>query len=149
MARFLFRLKTLLRVREATRDERRGQLAEAYRVDEQLAATRDALQQEAAGQKRRYGESLGGEIDVDQLVSMHRYELVLRAEIHATDEQRKTLAVEIERRRKALVAAETEVKVLEKLRETQHVRHRAGEALAEMKELDEVAGRTAGKEVAG
>ena len=146
MPRFKFRLSTLLRVREATRDDRRGQLAEAYRIDAYLVAQREALVDEAATEKRRYGESLGGAIDVDRLVAMHRYELVLRSEIHSLDEQRRNVAAEIERRRLALVAAETEVKVLEKLREKQHERQRAAEALAELKVLDEVAGRTAGKE---
>jgi len=38
MPKFQFRLATLLRLREATRDERRGRLAEAYRVDEVVEA---------------------------------------------------------------------------------------------------------------
>jgi len=36
MSKFKFRMATLLRLRETTRDQRRGELAEAYRVDEVL-----------------------------------------------------------------------------------------------------------------
>ena len=36
MARFKFQLATLLRLREATRDERRAELAEAFRADDVL-----------------------------------------------------------------------------------------------------------------
>ena len=146
MAKFKFRLATPLRVREAARDERRIQLAEVYRLDGMLADRRQSLDAELAGQKTLYGGLLGGELDVDRLLNLHRYELVLRAEIRSIDEQRAAVAVEIERRRQVLMAAETEVRTMEKLRERQHERHRQQEALAEMKTLDEVASRAAQKE---
>jgi len=146
MSKFKFRLATPLRVREAARDERRMQLAEVYRLDAMLADRRQSLDVELAGQKSVYGGSLGGELDVDRLLNLHRYELVLRAEIRSIDEQRAAVATEIERRRQALLAAETEVRAMEKLRERQHDRHRQQEALVEMKMLDEVASRAAQKE---
>ena len=37
MTKFKFRLATLLKLREAARDERRGQLAQAYQADEIIA----------------------------------------------------------------------------------------------------------------
>ncbi len=37
MARFRFPLATVLKLREATRDERRGQLAEAYQAEKNCA----------------------------------------------------------------------------------------------------------------
>jgi len=51
------------------------------------------------------------------------------------------LAEEIERRRQALVAADREVRLLEKFREKLQLRHRQEEAVADMKELDDLAGR--------
>jgi flagellar export protein FliJ len=50
------------------------------------------------------------------------------------------------RRREALVAADREVRTLEKLRESQHERFRREEETRETKRLDEVAGRRAAGE---
>ena len=46
MAKFKFRLATLLRLREATRDQRRAELAEAYRADNVLREHLDRVGQE-------------------------------------------------------------------------------------------------------
>lgn len=138
MAAFQFRLATLLRLREAARDERRAQLAEVLRLADQISerrrelekALRDALQVQAAA---------NGEIDADRLLNATRYELVLRAEVRQIELQETTLRAETEKRRQALVAADRDVRSLELLRETQHERHRADEARKAAKELDEIA----------
>jgi flagellar export protein FliJ len=67
--------------------------------------------------------------------------LVLGAQLKVIDEQAVKLAAEMEKRRQALVAADREVRVLEKLRETWQARHKHEEQVMEMKDLDEVAGR--------
>jgi flagellar export protein FliJ len=54
----------------------------------------------------------------------------------------------MEHRRVALAEANREVRVLEKLRDRQHERHRQEENRQEIKELDEVAGRRAVREEA-
>ena len=142
MAQFRFRLATLLRLREAVRDERRAQLAEAYLLDRQLLDRKSGLEQEITATKQSSQKaSSAGPLDVDRLVQAHRYELILRTEVGVLENQRTVLAAEIEKRRQALVAAETEMRILEKLREKQHARHREQEAVAEMKGLDELASR--------
>ena len=77
------------------------------------------------------------------LIESQRYEVTLRIYEKQTLEQRKRLAVEIERRREALLAANREVRVLEKLREHQIERHREEENRRDVKRLDEVAGQRA------
>ncbi len=57
------------------------------------------------------------------------------------------MATEIERRRQALVEADREVRVLEKLRERQAEQHRREEDLQEAKRLDEVAAQQAFRQV--
>ena len=141
MAKFRFRLATLLRLRGAVRDERRAQLAEAYLLDRQLVDRKSGLEQEIAATKQSSQKASAGPLDVDRLVQAHRYELILRTEVGVLENQRTVLAAEIEKRRQALVAAETEMRILEKLREKQHARHREQEAVAEMKGLDELASR--------
>ena len=142
MRQFRFRLATLLRLREATRDERRSQLAEAYLAEQKLNERKAEVVAEAAELRRRYGQAATvGALDVDQLLDSHRYEMVLAAQLKFIADQYAKLAVEIEKRRQALVAADREVRVLEKLRENLRERHRQEEQHVEMKQIDEVAGR--------
>lgn len=140
MRRFRFRLATLLRIRESARDERRTALAEAQRAADALAARLAAVDHELAETRRRQTAPLG-RVEVDFLVDAHRYELVLRLERKEIDRQAGLVAQEIERRRQALVEADSEVKVLEKLRESQRQKAAAEEALADIKQIDEIAGR--------
>jgi flagellar protein FliJ len=147
MGRFRFRLSSVLKLREATRDERRAQLAEAYRADEILQTRLAELDRIVADLKVRYLQAAGpGPIEVDRLLEAQRYELIVTVERKTVERQRTALAVEIEKRRENLVAADRDVRVLEKLRETQAERHRDDENRQEMKVLDEVAGRAASRE---
>lgn len=148
MAKFKFRLATLLRIRESTRDERREQLAEAYQVDDVLKGQLDAVgrQMEHLKDRRRRIVEPGG-VDVDQLVEAQRYELALSAQQHQIERQRQALAEEIERRRQALVEANREVRVLEKLRDKQLEKHRHEQGRRDIKQLDEVAQQRAVREV--
>jgi len=143
MAKFKFRLATLLRLREETRDQRRAELAEAYHAD-------DLLQQQIQEADQALNDLLDecrkaagpGVIDIDRLIAAGRYELALRAQQKELVGQRERVVAEIERRRQTLVEANREVRVLEKLRENQAKRHREEENRREVKRLDEVAGRT-------
>ncbi len=141
MARFRFRLATVLRLREATRDERRGQLAEAYLAESKLRDRREVVEQELADLKSMSGQAASGAVDVDRLLAASRFEAILRAEIQVIRQHEGNLATEIEKRRQALVVADRDVRVLEKLQETQLERHRQAEAGAQMKQLDEFASR--------
>ena len=140
MTSFRFRLKTLLQLRENERDERRSRLADAQQAENivnqriyELDADLDRLRAQAAQRSRP------GRMDVDALMELQRYELLLKAERQATVQQRELVAAEVERRREALVAADREVRVLERLRETQQQRHRQTEERQERKVLDEIA----------
>ena len=138
MARFQFRLATLQRLREAVRDERRAQLAEVFRLADALAE-----------QKRQVAENLhdiarsraiaSGVVDVEKLLAATRYEAVLLVEQAQLQRQADAVAVEIEKRREALVAADREVSTLEKLREAQQARHRVEQEKKSFKLLDEMA----------
>jgi len=144
MDRFLFRLEPLLKLRQARRDECRAALAEALRVDEVLRKQLDGLARELEALRefcRR--KSAPGGLDIDRLVEAQRYELVTRGQQQNVAQQRQTVAAEIERRRQALVEADREVHVLEKLRERQAEAHRREEELREIKRLDEVASQQA------
>jgi flagellar export protein FliJ len=147
MAKFKFRLATLLRLREATRDERRAELAEAYRADDVLREHLDRLGQELGRLQAQSRQVAGpGTVDVDRLVEVQRYEVTLRAQQNRLAGQREAVRAEIDRRRQALLAADRDVRLLEKLREKQVRRHRQEEHRREIKQLDEVAGQRATRE---
>jgi flagellar protein FliJ len=145
MSMFKFRLATLLRIREALRDERHVALAEAYHADDVLRERQEALAAELNGLKGVCRQAVApGQVDVDGLLEAQRYEMTLRAAGVQVAQHRTQLGAEIERRRQALVEANRDVRVLEKLREHQADRHRDEEAHREVKLLDEVAGRVPG-----
>jgi flagellar protein FliJ len=140
MAKFKFRLATVLKLREATRDERRTALAEAYRVDDVLRQRLQQVADEILQLKDQCRRVAGpGPVAVDQLVAAHHYEITLQSQQLQLTSQRETVAAEIERRREALTVADREVRVLEKLRANQAVQHRQAEHQQEIKLLDEVA----------
>jgi flagellar FliJ protein len=148
MSKFTFRLATLLRLREATRDERRGELAEAYRVDDTLKQQLQRTEAELTALQTQYRQTLApGEVDVNRLVEAQRNELVLRSQRAQIVRQRETVQGEIERRRLVLAEANREVRVLENLRDKQAAQHRQEEERREMKRLDEVAQQQALREV--
>jgi flagellar FliJ protein len=137
---FRFRLATLLRLREADRDERRSHLADAQRAED-IVQTRiagiDGELRQLRGESARL--SRPGTINVDELMEINRFELLLAAERQAAVQQQKLVAEEVERRRLALVAADREVRVLERLRDTQQGRHRQEADRQERKQMDEAA----------
>jgi flagellar export protein FliJ len=140
MARFKFRLQTLRRIREIHRDEQRGRLATAFEAERILQGQRDALASEAAehleSQRRAMRE---GALDVNWMLTTQRYQLALEAQAKVLSEQAAKLAEEVERRRVAVVEADCEVRVLDKLEERQRKQHQIAAIRAETKLLDEVA----------
>ncbi len=142
MRRFTFRLATLQRIRENLRDERRGQLAEAYQADDILQEQEARVGREQAALAATLREATTpGEINVDRLLADHRYGMLLAAQQKHLAQQRQAVAQEIQRRRQLLIEADRDVRILEKLEQRQRQRHRDEENREEVKELDEVAQR--------
>ena len=140
MARFIFRLAALLRLRESRRDECRAALAEAYRVDEVLAKQLDGLNRELDALREFCRLTVSSRtIDVRPAGRGPALRTGGAAQQRHVAQQRQTVAAEIEVRRQALVEADREVRVLEKLRRRQAEQHRRQEDLREVKRLDEVA----------
>jgi flagellar protein FliJ len=140
MARFKFRMATLLKLREAARDERRSELAQAYRADDVLAEHLEQVRVELNALVNQCRKAVGpGTINIDRLIEAQRYEIILKVRQQGLNEQRGKLAAEIERRRVALLAANRDVRILEKLRERQVEQYNQAENRLDIKRLDEVA----------
>ena len=137
---FHFRLETLLRLRIAERDERRADLAKALRAEELLRAEEQRLQAEQASLAEHERKlKAPGAANIDALLHAHRYELVLVAQSRQLATQMAQVAAETERRRQALVEADRQVRVLEKLRERQAAAFKIREERQEAKRYDEMA----------
>lgn len=139
MARFQFRLQTLRRLREIHRDELRFRLATAYEAERILAEQQAQLttEEEALIETRR-AMAQQTPLNVNRLLSAQRYQLALEAQRRVLAEQAEKLAAEVELRRQAVVEADREVRVLDKLEERKRAQHAQAQQRAEMKRLDEV-----------
>ena len=75
MARFIFRMATLLKLRESARDERQRK-AKAQQAAEILRRQRETLDREAQRLDQQSRDAVRpGRIDVDRLLHSRRYEL--------------------------------------------------------------------------
>lgn len=140
MTAFSFRLEPLLRLRTAERDQRREELAKALRAEQVLEQQQQAVTQELhATRQQAEPYAAPGRVRVDPLLHAHRYALLLRTQLQQLERQRQSVRHEIERRRGALVEADRELRILEKLK----ARHAAAQAYAqqrtEERTLDEIA----------
>jgi flagellar FliJ protein len=140
MPRFRFRLDTLRRLREMNRDELRVRLAEAYQAEQILAEQREALAGEAAALVATRRELVAaGAVDVTRMIESQRYQMLLEAQARTLADQAARLAQEVEARRQAVVEADRQVRVLDKLRERRQDEHTRAARAAEAKQLDEIA----------
>lgn len=137
---YRFRLATLLKLRDQTRDERRRDLAQAYEAERILRGRMGDIQSEIAATQERTRQAASlGDVDVEALLNTRRYELLMKSQAARAAAQMAQVLEEIERRRIALLHADRDVKVLEKLRERQLEQYVEAQRRLESKELDEAA----------
>ncbi|HLA84370.1 MAG TPA: flagellar export protein FliJ [Thermoguttaceae bacterium] len=140
MSHFTFRLDAVLRTRENRRDRFRGRLARAVAEEERFAGLQAALDERRRKLASQYREaSAPGALDVVRLIDCRRYDRLLAVEQQRLEERRRRTTERIARRRAALLAADREVRVLEKLEAKQADRHRQEQTRRESRILDEVA----------
>jgi flagellar FliJ protein len=141
---FRFRLATLRKLRELRRDELRSKLAEAHHaiqlLEDQMAHVRDELVDLLVTQRSAIDNT---RIDINGLLAAERYQSVLRMQQATMQDQVKLLDTEVERRRQAVVEADIQVRVLDKLEERQRTEHRKKLQQIETKELDEIGSQRA------
>ncbi|MBM4004085.1 MAG: flagellar export protein FliJ [Planctomycetes bacterium] len=139
MSRFQFRLATLLKIRESDRDERRLRLAEALEAQRILHERIEELRREKGEISRESRAAIEpGQLDIDRVLRVSRYELLLEAQIDHLTKRDEQLREQIELRRDALVEADREVKILEKLRQRRREEFKTQERNLEQKAMDEL-----------
>jgi flagellar export protein FliJ len=138
MSDFKFRLATLLRLRETTRNERREELADSQRAEAALRQQADQLQAEwdhLVSMTRQ--AACPGAVDIGRLIEIHRYQQTVESQRRQLDEQLTAKTAEVGRRREALMEADRDVRTLEKLRDSQQMRHHLESHREEIKRIDE------------
>ncbi len=140
MPRSPFRLATLLKLREAVRDERRGQLAEAHQAAHILETEQRRIASELDQIDRlRSRVARPGALDLNALVDAGRHRVEIEAVAAKLRQQTELVSGEIDRRRQAVVEADRELKTIEKLQaNARRLDVQQQERLA-IRELDDVA----------
>jgi flagellar export protein FliJ len=140
MSIFKFRLATLLKLRETVRDQRRAQLAEAYRaeraINDQIAgiAEQSLLAQEEC--RRTAGP---GTVDPARLIEAARYAAALSAREARLREELATVRADVDQRRREYAEAHRDVRVLRTFRDRQAESYRLDAEHRETRHFDEVA----------
>jgi len=140
MAKFRFRLETLLRIRISERDQCRAQLAEVLEAEQRLKDQIDEIQAEISTQNDWTRQRIGqGKVDVDLLTAGQRELIYLKSLQQDKSALMQQLIPHIQQRRQALVDADHAVKTLEKLKETRAEEHAKQELVIESRQMDEIA----------
>lgn len=134
---FQFRLAPVQRLRENARDQRRRELADALEAERTIEQRQRELEAEIEVTVLQRREASGvGPVNVEDLANSRRYELTLQAMKYDLLSKLQMVRSEIERRRQALVYADQQVRVMEKLAETQLSEYETIQSKLEDREID-------------
>ena len=138
---FDFRFTALLELRRQERDEVGIAVGQANASIKKVNVQIDEKELEWTSLRDGSEANRRGNLSVDALLSLGRYDLQLQADIQTLKSTLSELITEMERRRGKLVEAEAELKRYEKLRERAELEFRALESKRELAEADEVTTR--------
>lgn len=139
MPKFKFRFNTLRRLREAARDETRQRLAQAQEAAQIVAARRRSIEDQLDALRQSQRSLCESQtLNVNQVLQAQRYQTSLQAQRVQLQEQADKVRAEVERRRRLVVEADQQVRVLDRLEQRQRAEHRRTEAALECKRLDEI-----------
>lgn len=140
MAKFEFRLQSVLSLAISQLNERRRELADAQEAAQVLADRRDELAAEHHDVRNtRTKASIGENVRVERLLDASRYELVLIAQLSGLAKQQAEVEKELEQRRQRLVEADRHVRTLEKIRDRKLAEYTLEYERSQQRRIDEVA----------
>ena len=118
---FQYRFETILQLRRRQRDEAGVAVGQAHEAIRRVDVQSEAIQRERMMFRENAQQQRLGAVSVDGLLVQGRYDLQLQAQLQALGKTRGDLVQELQRRQRALVAAEAEVKRFEKLEEKDRI----------------------------
>ena len=144
---FRFRLEPLITIRENVLKECQAELAKAYdarRILEEAMRIVEKQLAEGVATARNLMQP-GQTVNVEYLLGLRRQEMYLRANQEDLEHKMQIIDEEIERRRNIVVAANKELKKVEKLKEKRYEEYLEEEKKQETKAMDEIAGNRSGR----
>lgn len=139
MKGYKFRLQTLLKIREQEEEMYKSRLGSVMAQRNGLNETLGNLREQETAAIGQMSEARVGKIQLNEVKYLNRYVAGLAITRQQAQLDLGAVDKEIERRRRALLKATTNRKVLSTLRAKQLLRHKEEMLKAEQKELDEVA----------
>ncbi|MEZ6046922.1 MAG: hypothetical protein R3C11_15345 [Planctomycetaceae bacterium] len=138
MKKFQFQLDPLLKYRENRRDVCRQVLAQVLAADEELVQQKNRVQKEyhsIENEIKQLGQQ--GKIDIDRISSRRFHLGQLKIKMKMIDENRRQLEEKINLCRQALIQADQDVKVIEKIKTRKQDDHTSTQIHQENLELEE------------
>jgi flagellar export protein FliJ len=139
MRRFTFPLASLLQYRRHRRELCRQLLAGVLADETRLRAEQEALEQERSDlmdDLRRLGG--GGTVDIDGSAARRYYALQLGRRIASAIARRQLITDQLQLCRQALIKADGEVRMLERLEETRRAEHQYEQDRRAARELEDL-----------
>ncbi|MGL4593231.1 MAG: flagellar export protein FliJ [Thermoguttaceae bacterium] len=139
---FRFQLDSLLSIRNSTLKEKQGALGKAYEARRIVEEKRFALAKDISDTLNSGREMIAsGMISPDYLLGLRRHEAFLATQQQEVEQHLVLIDEEIERRLAAVVEANKELKMVEKLKEKRREKYVTEETRKEVVQMDEIAQR--------
>ena len=140
MERYRFQLESLLHLRKAERDGVRRHLGKALEAERILSEQIAAVEADIVAVQEMQRKALSAKpCDVNHVMESQRYESILKSQQQVMNQQKETIETEIEKRRAAVVEADRNVRILEKLDDRKRQEYELQQKRAEQKQLDTIA----------
>ena len=147
---FRFRLTPLLKIRENTRRDKQAELVQALDAEAIVLEKLEEIKQKRVDlQEATRAKILEKQVHVGFMISSRRHEAFLIVQQNQIEEKLEVLRKEIERRREALLEADKEVRVMEKLRDKQKERYEQEQLAIETVLMDEIGSQKAARQISG
>jgi flagellar export protein FliJ len=137
MSSFRFRLTSIMRLRVRERDKAAQALQQAQLAKQKLLDQIASLEHEIQEQAAFRGQASLGQVDIQRLLDVQRYQMNLLEEIRSIRGNVGLIEQEISKRRAKLVVCEQGVKALEKLEENNRAAWQAEQSQRTQASLDE------------
>jgi flagellar protein FliJ len=134
---FLFRLQSVVRLRERDRDEAAESLRQAMQAKEILERQVTEIETERSEQNELRLVAKAGAVDFQKTIDAQRYQIYLASQVAELQGQIALIEQECQRRRMRLVKCEQAVRSLGKLEEHQRNEWNAEQASNEQSTLDQ------------
>jgi flagellar protein FliJ len=138
--RYQFQLESVRQLRQWHRDAQRQRLGEAMHAAQLLEEQQRKVVEEVTELRQTRRQAMQQVTpDVNYLLDIQRYELLVQTQLQRLLQQQETLEAEVERRRLILAEAEQQVRVLDKLDDRRRAEFVAEELREEQLVIGEVA----------